>query len=432
MTPITIKKRPFSGLFLLFLFYSFIFGMSYKPMVSSIEFRGSDKTKDYIIEREIHHQVNTLLDSSLAQEDRDRLDNLGLFSEVRWQAIPLENGTAVLQYSIIESIQKTPPVVLPAYDEKTGWSLNGFWIIQNFRGRNQQLSVGGSIGARDSYGIGFSDPWMFGNHVSLDLGLGRTFFEHLFLDRSVKSSDVHFELGRWHGEHVKMIISAELADKRFSNLLDTLSFSYMKPQWNIAYDTRDIFWNPGKGFHFLHYFSWKFDRTNKEESALIWKQSYSTFIQLGSNPKKLILAMNMTANRRWGGKHDVWLKYFGGSHSVRGWPLPDRRSHSPLSQSFRFGHEYVYTSLELRKDIIPKFATSYKIETGLSVVGFVDAGLIGSDWSQLPAQKIMAGTGFGIRIPFPMIDAIRLDLGWGFRKGKWNSPAIHWGIAQKF
>ena len=147
MIPITIKKRPFSGLFLMFLFYSFIFGMNYKPIVSSIEFRGSNKTKDYIIEREIQHQVNTLLDSSLAQEDRDRLDNLGLFSEVKWQAIPLENGTAVLQYSIIESIQKTPPVVLPAYDEKTGWSLNGFWIIQNFRGRNQQLITGGSIGA---------------------------------------------------------------------------------------------------------------------------------------------------------------------------------------------------------------------------------------------------------------------------------------------
>ena len=86
-------------------------------MVSSIEFRGNDKTKDYIIEREIQHQINTVLDSSLADEDRNRLDNLGLFSEVKWQAVPLENGTAVLQYSIIESIQKTPPAALPTYDD---------------------------------------------------------------------------------------------------------------------------------------------------------------------------------------------------------------------------------------------------------------------------------------------------------------------------
>ncbi|MCS5651698.1 MAG: hypothetical protein NZ825_03615, partial [Candidatus Marinimicrobia bacterium] len=163
-------------------------------MISSIEFRGNDKTKDYIIEREIQHQINTVLDSSLAEEDRNRLDNLGLFSEVKWQAVPLENGTAVLQYSIIESIQKTPPGAFPTYDEKTGWSLTGGWIIQNFRGRNQYISIGGSIGAIDSYGLYFSDPWMFGNHVSLDLELGRTFIEHLFLDRSVASSGFELEL----------------------------------------------------------------------------------------------------------------------------------------------------------------------------------------------------------------------------------------------
>ena len=86
----------------------------------------------------------------------------------------------------------------------------------------------------------------------------------------------------------------------------------------------------------------------------------------------------------------------------------------------------------MRKDIIPKFATSYKIETGLSVVGFMDAGLIGPDWYQLPDQQIMAGIGFGVRIPFPLIGAVRLDLGWGFRKGKWNRAAMHWGIIQKF
>ena len=255
-------------------------------MISSIEFRGNDKTKDYIIEREIQHQINTVLDSSLAEEDRDRLDNLGLFSEVKWKAVPLENGTAVLQYSIIESIQKTPPAAFPTYDEKTGWSITGGWIIQNFRGRNQYLSIGGSIGAEDSYGLYFSDPWMFGNHVSLNLELGRTFFEHLFLDRSVASSGFELELGRWFGEHVKTMIGTGLEQNKFSNPLDTLTFSYIAPQWSIAYDTRDIFWNPGQGFHFLHFLYWKLDRTNEEKSALIWRQSYSTFISLGSNPKK--------------------------------------------------------------------------------------------------------------------------------------------------
>jgi hypothetical protein len=104
-------------------------------------------------------------------------------------------------------------------------------------------------------------PWV------TDLGLGRTFFEHLFLDQSVASSVVHFELGRWYGEHVKMMIGTGLEQKKFSNSLDTLSFSYIKPQWSIVYDTRDIFWNPGRGFYFLNFFYMMLDRTNEEKPA---------------------------------------------------------------------------------------------------------------------------------------------------------------------
>ncbi|MBH09148.1 MAG: hypothetical protein CMG74_02145 [Candidatus Marinimicrobia bacterium] len=430
---IIIKKRPISGLFLWPLFFSIIFGIDYNPKISYIEFRGNDKTKDFIIEREIQHQINTNLDSALADKDRNRLENLGLFSEVSWKAVPLYDDTAILQFIIVESIQKTPPIVLPAYDEKTGWALTGVWIIQNFRGRNQQLSIGSSFGGRDSYTINFNDPWMFGNHVSLDFSIGRTSFEHLFLDRTVISNYAQLEVGRWFGEHIKTTIGTELAEKYFSNSVDTLLFNYIKPKWFMAYDTRDLFWNPGHGFYIYNIFHIMLDRTSNKNSALVWKQSYSRFFQLGnSSTKKLVMALNITMQRRWGNKSNVWLTYFGGSYSVRGWKLPDRKLYSPSRQSFRFGHEYVQGSLELRKEIIPKFATNYKFETGLSVVGFIDAGLIAFEWQKLKDQALMTGTGFGIRIPFPMIDVIRLDLSWGFMKGKWNSPVFHWGVTQKF
>ena len=101
-------------------------------------------------------------------------------------------------------------------------------------------------------------------------------------------------------------------------------------------------------------------------------------------------------------------------------------------ESFRFGHESAYASVELRKDIIPKYATKYGTEFGLSLVAFYDVGMIAEDWDNLQNMKPMTGTGFGIRIPIPMVDAIRIDLGWGYRDGKWNSPTLHWGIQQKF
>ncbi len=63
---------------------------------------------------------------------------------------------------------------------------------------------------------------------------------------------------------------------------------------------------------------------------------------------------------------------------------------------------------------------------------FYDVGMIAKNWDDLQNMKPMAGTGFGIRIPIPMVDAIRIDLGWGYRDGEWNSPTLHWGIQQKF
>ena len=46
---------------------------------------------------------------------------------------------------------------------------------------------------------------------------------------------------------------------------------------------------------------------------------------------------------------------------------------------------------------------------------------------------LFAGTGFGIRIPIPMLESIRIDLAWGIRNKKFNdSPVLHFGIQQKF
>ena len=71
-------------------------------------------------------------------------------------------------------------------------------------------------------------------------------------------------------------------------------------------------------------------------------------------------------------------------------------------------------------------------ETGLSIVTFSDIGAISDNWADLNYQKPMFGLGGGIRIPFPIVGVLRIDYGWGYRNGDWNSGIIHWGIGQKF
>ena len=160
MSKFKIKKRPYIGLFLLFVCISCLYSKKgYSPKISTIEFKGNVRSLDYIVEREIQHPLNISLDSTIANEDRNRLENLGLFSEVFWRSIPLEDGTSVLIFTLKESLQKTPPIALPNFKEDTGSSLAGFWLINNFRGRNQSSIIGGSVGGEDTYGISFSDPY---------------------------------------------------------------------------------------------------------------------------------------------------------------------------------------------------------------------------------------------------------------------------------
>ena len=91
--------RP--GLPGLFLFYKFClsFAFGFKPNISEIKIIGLSKTKQSVIEREIYHKSSSPLDSSIAELDRNRIFNLGLFDEVSWRVIPTEDGDAILQFN---------------------------------------------------------------------------------------------------------------------------------------------------------------------------------------------------------------------------------------------------------------------------------------------------------------------------------------------
>ena len=67
-----------------------IVGYSQSLIVSDITHEGNTFTKDYIISREIQHKKGIPLDSTIAEEDKNKLLNLGIFADVSWRAIPLE------------------------------------------------------------------------------------------------------------------------------------------------------------------------------------------------------------------------------------------------------------------------------------------------------------------------------------------------------
>ena len=211
--------------------------------------------------------------------------------------------------------------------------------------------------------------------------------------------------------------------KNFMNVDDTLKYEYLTPDINLEIDTRDIFWNPNSGIRIIQSVIPKLG----ENSFYVWNQSFSFYIPAFF---KTVLAFNTTMQRKYGYKSDVWISYLGNSYNVRGWELPEKKS---ILDDYRFGHDYAFSSLELRKVVLNKINGRIGFTNGLCIVAFVDGGLISREWEDLDRKKFIGGAGLGVRLPIPILQSLRIDVGWGIKDKKLiNEHSFHFAVQQKF
>ena len=424
------KKRP-HGLFLFLLLLPFLKSQNLEnAVVSKIIIEGNKKTKDFILLREIHHQLHEPVDTVKILNDKNRIENLGIFSGVDWELLPLDNGTLILKYIVKESIQKTPPTIFPTYNESKGWSLNALWVFNNFRGQNQLLALSGSVGGEDTYGISFKDPWILNDHISFSFNIMRNLYKNRFLNSDVELKSMRIGVGKWFKDKIKTELSLASESKIFKLEQEIAQYKYIHAYSNIRYDTRDIFWNPRRGFLISNSFEYLRGYDFKIFHTLIWNQSLSFYKKLNNIQKNAVIALNGVIQKKFGYKDRFFQNYIGSSNTIRGWQLPDSTTYR--LEPFRIGHEYLQTSIEYRYEIIPKYVTSVGIESGLGIVCYTDAGFIIKNGYLKHLESILLGLGFGIRIPFPIVRVVRFDFGLGIIDNKIKSKSFHFGIGQKF
>ena len=179
-------------------------------------------------------------------------------------------------------------------------------MINNFKGKNQSLVLGGSIGGKDTYGLQFSDPWVFGICFK-DLQFGKTLFKHRFLTKNIEVNSFNLNFGKWFGEKLKTRIGIKVEEKIFSEKNQKKSFFYYSPMFSINYDTRDIYWNPGRGVFFSQHFIKNNGINSKSFSLTLWNQSYSIFYSKNLFHKKTVFAYNISSNLKSGKKDEEWL-----------------------------------------------------------------------------------------------------------------------------
>jgi outer membrane protein assembly factor BamA len=410
----------------------------FAQIISSIDIRGHQHSKEYVIKREIQHPLNVQLDSTLAQADRTRIENLGIYSMVTWQAVPLEDGSVKLRYHVIES-SRFFPMLAPSYEEDTGWSILFGGIVKNVRGRNESLTIGGLIGGVDAYGFDFNNPWIFGDHVSLSLEVGKHFSNHVFLPYERQVSTFEINIGRYFGYEKRINVGLEYEKKDFIGDSTTIEYYYFAPQGSFAYDTRDIYTDPSKGIYIFHSAQY-YKYLDMESGSLFWTQSYSAFASPIKGNRKTTVGANLTLNSTHGDLYKEMFMYgLGGGYSVRGWKIETRKLYEQDKQPYRFGYYSAVSSLEIRQTIIPRFAIEQpspfgpvKSELGLQAVLFIDSGVAGDNWHDLSKASPMYGIGLGVRIPAALAGIIRFDYGWSFYEGAAVESSFHFSVGQKF
>ena len=70
------------------------------------------------------------------------------------------------------------PFPIIEYDENEEFSYGGGFIHNNFRGRNENVATGMTIGNVEEYFLWYKNPWISGDHNSIEIGIYNESLNH--------------------------------------------------------------------------------------------------------------------------------------------------------------------------------------------------------------------------------------------------------------
>lgn len=424
-------KSNFKYLILILFVNGFL--LSQNRLIDEIKISGNKKTKKRIILREINHKKNVFLDTSIIKSDIQRLLNLGIFTDVRYDTEIIEDSL-ILNYHVTEHSLKIIPGFTPIFSEEQGWSFALFAEIMNFRGLNQSLDAGMIVGAMNTLGVSFKDPWIAGDHISFAFDLIIDEWNHTFLPYYLNRKYYGIKFGKWWDYKLKLSLDLALRNEKFLSqdskfIIDDFKILNIKP--TFSYDKRDIYRNPTSGFLIISVLDYN-QIYNKNTYRLILTNSISKYF----NFRNFIFGFNTSFSTLLGYDDEKMIKYFGGLNSIRGWKVPSFENFSNPNDQYRFGNHNLIFSSEIRKDLIEYSSLNImdlNFEKGLTSLIFYDIGFNSKELETL--LKInnlpLIGIGFGFRVPF-LGNVIGPDFGWSYYDKSFISSAIHIRIGQKF
>lgn len=312
-----------------------------------------------------------------------------------------------------------------------GLGAQAFWLHRNLFGRAESLKITGAVSgitqttnfSEIDYSLDavFRKPGVIDRDTNLKAGLGAV---HEFVDSYTKQA-LNGAVGLEHFFSDRITGHADILAEygKFDDAFGRREFTMTGMDLGLTTDYRDDKLDPKKGFfgdlEVLPFAEWNYSNAGIRSVA-----DLRAYQRIGQTDK-LIAAARVKAGTISGPpvsetQPDL-LFLAGGGGSVRGYGYKTIGVPGPNGSTIG-GQSLLEMSGELR----------FRMTDTIGVVGFVDAGSVGSDSFNFVTSGIKTGTGIGLRY-YTGLGPIRLDVAVPLDKGK-NDPsfALYAGIGQAF
>jgi len=390
--------------------------------IAEIQIEGLKHTKEYVVRRELYSKVGDLYGADHARRDAERLDRLRIFSSVEHKATVRDDGGVGIVIRLEETFPYLPTISLQVSDEN-GVSAGPGLKSNNMFGRNIELGASAQFGGATNINVYLRDPWVTGNHLSYEVEFFRRERENVLDDFQEISYEPSMRVGSFLGNDGRIGVSGSgvrlAADRDGITLNPDNRDNIVTLGLFAGYDTRDLWSRANSGWltevEFQH-------STVLGVGASYWTSIFDIQRFFGWGRNNLLLT-SLTTLRTGKVGVDVPIHqdfHIGGTNTIRGWSLDSR---SGKDQQITTS-EYRYMLLEPRSFNVT-FFTAY---VGLQLAAFGDLGHAWSEKNEFALDRFIGGYGFGIRLLFPFVDEIRIDVAWG-EPGQGST--IHFGVFPK-
>lgn len=384
--------------------------------VNRININGNDRTRDYVIRRELRLAEGDAFSSTKIKRSKDRLSYLGYFesSDIQHSETGIPDRVD-LDVNVVE--QSTGEFSAGAgVSSYEGFLFNVEVNERNFLGKGQKMKLGTTLsGRRQNVDFSFTEPYFMGRELAAGIDLfseEREFSESSYdLSRLGGAARFGFRLSEYARNNIRLgykltditdvksnvsqFISREQGEKDAITLSNT-----------ISYDNRDSYVEPTRGFS---------TALTTEYAGLGGDIEYIKGILKTTWHKELAEDWVFTAAGRFGaiietGDELPVFEMFrlGGNNGLRGFDFSGVGPRDAATDDALGGQYLVANSLELSYPL----GTELK-EMGVSGLVFVDGGMV-TEFEDHPGvqdsktYRVAVGTGFYWKSP---LGPIRFEFG---------------------